>query len=371
METIKVEVEKTLVQLNVDLGSHKSVLKGLRSSLADVIKVEEDVLEKTFKELPSCEGRSGKEIGVQFQNLMKDIERIRPQELLLANNRKASLEGLLKTRKSLLDELSSIRAERSSHFERALKKLNKKLDGKLKLSASLEADRTPLIQFHLACNLDGVAEARLAWIKTAGDFSPVKLSELISEGSEALKNANWGVTNTVADALTRLTLAQRLEIAEIELPDIIKIELNVAHEGAENYRDLSKLSTGQQCTAILHLLLLSNLDPLIMDQPEDNLDNAFIADRIVSELRSAKIIRQFILLRTTQIFLYSVMLNGLVFLVQQKGMRSCLPNFRELLMCPRLETRQLRFLRAVKQHLISAKPNTDFERTSHAANRIT
>jgi hypothetical protein len=31
-----------------------------------------------------------------------------------------------------------------------------------------------------------------------------------------------------------------------------------------------------------------------MDQPEDNLDNAFIADRIVTELRSAKIARQFI-----------------------------------------------------------------------------
>jgi hypothetical protein len=31
-----------------------------------------------------------------------------------------------------------------------------------------------------------------------------------------------------------------------------------------------------------------------MDQPEDNLDNAFIADRIVAELRSAKIARQFI-----------------------------------------------------------------------------
>lgn len=29
-----------------------------------------------------------------------------------------------------------------------------------------------------------------------------------------------------------------------------------------------------------------------MDQPEDDLDNAFIADRIVSELRDAKINRQ-------------------------------------------------------------------------------
>jgi hypothetical protein len=293
MAAIKGEVEKTLVQLSIDLDSHKSVLKGLQLSLTDAIKAEEDILETTFKELPSCEGRSGKEIGVQFQNLMKDIERIRPQEALLAN-RKAAVKELFKTRKLLLDELSSIRAERSSYYERALKTLNKKLDGKLKLSISPEADRTPLIQFLLSCNLEGIADGRLAWIKTSDDFSPVKLSELISEGSEALKNANWSVTNTVAEALTRLTLAQRLEIAEIELPDIIKIELNVAHEGAENYRELSKLSTGQQCTAILHLLLLSNLDPLIMDQPEDNLDNAFIADRIVSELRSAKIARQFI-----------------------------------------------------------------------------
>ena len=42
------------------------------------------------------------------------------------------------------------------------------------------------------------------------------------------------------------------------------------------------------------MLLLENKDPLIMDQPEDNLDNAFIADRIVTELRSAKIARQFL-----------------------------------------------------------------------------
>ena len=57
---------------------------------------------------------------------------------------------------------------------------------------------------------------------------------------------------------------------------------------------LPKLSTGQQCTAILHLLLLDNPDPLIIDQPEDNLDNAFIADHIVNELRASKTKRQFL-----------------------------------------------------------------------------
>ncbi len=42
------------------------------------------------------------------------------------------------------------------------------------------------------------------------------------------------------------------------------------------------------------MLLLENSDPLLMDQPEDNLDNAFIADRIVTELRDAKSRRQFL-----------------------------------------------------------------------------
>ena len=41
-------------------------------------------------------------------------------------------------------------------------------------------------------------------------------------------------------------------------------------------------------------MFLDNQDPLILDQPEDNLDNAFIAERIVAELRRAKLSRQFL-----------------------------------------------------------------------------
>ncbi len=91
-----------------------------------------------------------------------------------------------------------------------------------------------------------------------------------------------------------MTYEQILKLQEIEAADYILIELNIAHTEKEDYRSIKKLSTGQQCTAILHLLLLQNKDPLIMDQPEDNLDNAFIADRIVTELRNEKVNRQFV-----------------------------------------------------------------------------
>ncbi|MCI0556772.1 MAG: DNA repair protein, partial [Anaerolineae bacterium] len=216
-----------------------------------------------------------------------------PKMTLIENRRKVVTE-LNSQRKAILDELSSLRANRSAQFEKALKRLNKRLSGKLKLTVIPEAERHPVIQFLLNCQLESVAEGRLAWIRDAENFSPVKLAELIRLGSDAIRNAGWNVTPTVADALSRLGTEQVLQLEELELPDSINIELNIAHEGRENFKPLDKLSTGQQCTAILHLLLLQNLDPLIMDQPEDNLDNAFIADRIVAELRSAKIARQFI-----------------------------------------------------------------------------
>jgi hypothetical protein len=257
------------------------------------IQQEELALEKTFKELPTSEGKTGKEVGIEFQRLLKEIERIRPQQTLIENHKKVVVE-LNRQRKAILDELSSLRANRSALFERALKGLNRQLTGKLKLTVKPEADRTPVREFLLNCRLEGVGEARLAWIREVEDFSPVKMAELIRLGADALRDAGWGITPTVAEALQRLTTEQVLQLEELELPDVISIELNTAHQGQENFRLLDKLSTGQQCTAILHLLLLQNPDPLIMDQPEDNLDNAFIADRIVAELRSAKIARQFI-----------------------------------------------------------------------------
>jgi hypothetical protein len=182
----------------------------------------------------------------------------------------------------------------TAKFVSSIKKLNKKLADKLRLTLEPEANKQPVIDFLISCNLEGVASGRLQWIHSAEDFSPVKLAELIQKGSSYLLDSNWGITPTIASALVKLPSSKVLELQELELPDIIEIELNIAHEGEAKYRSLKKLSIGQQCTAILHLLLLQNKDPLIMDQPEDNLDNAFIADRIVAELRDAKINRQFI-----------------------------------------------------------------------------
>ena len=60
-------------------------------------------------------------------------------------------------------------------------------------------------------------------------------------------------------------------------------------------RDFSKLSLGQQQSVLLALMLSSDSTaPLLIDQPEDNLDSEFIYHSLVPVLRRAKERRQVI-----------------------------------------------------------------------------
>ena len=60
----------------------------------------------------------------------------------------------------------------------------------------------------------------------------------------------------------------------------------------EDYRAIDQLSAGQRCTAVFPLLLKLQKGPLIVDQPEDNLDNRHIADTIAPALLEDKRARQ-------------------------------------------------------------------------------
>ncbi len=59
-------------------------------------------------------------------------------------------------------------------------------------------------------------------------------------------------------------------------------------------RDFSRLSLGQQQSILLTLMLCSDerTSPLLIDQPEDNLDGEFIYSSLVPVLRRAKERRQ-------------------------------------------------------------------------------
>ena len=85
----------------------------------------------------------------------------------------------------------------------------------------------------------------------------------------------------VVDALRASGQVGRLDV--VRLRDVPVIRLKVGKE----YVVSKELSFGQRCMAILLILLIESAAPLIIDQPEDQLDNAFVYDVLVPTLRIA------------------------------------------------------------------------------------
>ena len=295
--TILEEMSQSLRQKVAEFKEiHRSAeiaISEVDKDLRDALQAEDEELKEQFAKLPGIAGRTGKEIGHEYQRIAKEIERVRPARSQLATVRDL-VAHLKQDRRNLLGEISDLRSERTRAKQKTVKQLNERLAGKLRIALRPEGLRHDLRNF--LQQLEGVGEKRAAWVNDAEGLTVLGIVDAINEGKNSLLQRGWGLTSGVAEILTKMTPSQIHELECIDLEDELVIELNISHTSHANasFRPLNRLSTGQQCTAILHLLLLENQDPLVIDQPEDNLDNAFIAGRIVDELRKAKTERQFL-----------------------------------------------------------------------------
>jgi PHP family Zn ribbon phosphoesterase len=132
-------------------------------------------------------------------------------------------------------------------------------------------------------------------------LDPIDLAEAIRleqeriDEEESLLESHFSVDS---DAMRRniagLSQEKLFELETFAVPDLPVIQLRVA-SGELGYRPLSALSVGQKCTALLSLVLLESPATLLVDQPEDDLDNQFIFDQIVATLRREKERRQFLI----------------------------------------------------------------------------
>jgi hypothetical protein len=132
-------------------------------------------------------------------------------------------------------------------------------------------------------------------------LDPIDLAEAIQaeqtridEGGSLLENRFSVDSDAMRRNIAALSQERLFELETYAVPDLPIIELHVA-AGDLGYRPLSALSVGQRCTALLSLVLLESPATLLIDQPEDDLDNQFIFDQIVATLRREKERRQFLI----------------------------------------------------------------------------
>ena len=75
--------------------------------------------------------------------------------------------------------------------------------------------------------------------------------------------------------------------------DALDVRYNRSGYG-EDFQPITQASAGQRAAAMLAFLLAHGEEPLILDQPEDDLDNQLIYDLVVQQIRENKLRRQII-----------------------------------------------------------------------------
>ena len=130
---------------------------------------------------------------------------------------------------------------------------------------------------------------------------PNKLTELKQAIQSIIDNPN-DIPPKILDAdIGGSRIQQALKSLSDEVLDALwvwfpedKIEIQFRHSERDNWQDISLGSAGQQTGALLSFILSEGDEPLILDQPEDDLDNAMVYELIVQQLRQNKSRRQVI-----------------------------------------------------------------------------
>ena len=194
--------------------------------------------------------------------------------------------------RNLMGEFSTLRDKRFALRKEVADRLSQALAPMVRVSVRQAGDRSTyesvLKEMLKGCGLQYMRPV----MRIVETVSPEELSRLVRKGDSARLAEDAGLGEDQASRiLSHLKASDQLSGLEtVDLEDEPLIELK---DGAD-YKNSAGLSTGQRCTVILPILLLQSERPLLIDQPEDNLDNAFVYDTIVRNLQEAKGGRQLI-----------------------------------------------------------------------------
>lgn len=179
-------------------------------------------------------------------------------------------------------------AEQRRAFDGVIDAIGKQFGGRIRVRRVNEGNRVPLERFIRALAQRGISR----WWNDLPEDSRPGAAELFAK-AEADELTGLGMSVAVQATFRQcLAPAVRRELAAIHCHDRYMLELKL-DDGS--FRPLDALSGGQRVSVLLSLLLETNDNrPLVIDQPEDELDNRFLFDTVLPALKRLKGRRQII-----------------------------------------------------------------------------
>ena len=275
------EKEKT-IQDKIDIKKVELQALGIPFDLGQINQISKDIIDLTarVKKLENSQVTL-KEYEIQRILLISERSEIKRKIYYLRyefasvinDNLKNTLDGLYITVK--YEE-----GKYSDSFEKLLKTVMDWRTSQVPKALLITKQITP-IEFSINCKKNNLAV-----------FQNLK----DENGSRLL---NDGEINSIISKVNTENCFEEFESIEFEdRPSITVTKIYKDEEGKtqRNTKSISQLSLGQQQSVLLGILMLSkSKKPLIIDQPEDNLDSEFIFKTIVKNLRKIKEARQVII----------------------------------------------------------------------------
>ena len=127
--------------------------------------------------------------------------------------------------------------------------------------------------------------------------------ERLQEIKQSLEEMNEQVLNTkLHGKFVKKLKDMKPEVASVVFDELAAwfpedaVDLQYKRDESSSFQSLQQASAGQKTAAILSFLLAHGSEPLLMDQPEDDLDNALVSQLVVTQLRKNKNRRQLIVI---------------------------------------------------------------------------
>lgn len=279
-------LERTVGQMEAALADADQGIAGIRKrwlSHRDEIQI---AYETILRDLQKSEIN-----GTEFIQLRDRFEALRPLEEKRKQLRHLEAQ-YAEHRRAYLKEWQRLKDEEFHLFARAARRVSYKLHGRV--CVKVKADREPLFQF-LRDEMGGQLKKTIDILSRDKMFELSQFVENCRKGAEAVRQHYPTITQWQAKSLAAAPEGVLMRLEVLELPSTTEIHLNTAPRNkTPSWRAIDDLSTGQKATAVLLLLLLESDAPLIVDQPEDDLDNRFITESVVPSIREEKFRRQFI-----------------------------------------------------------------------------
>lgn len=278
--------KKALSGLDAVRSQFSLVLDGVQSYLVSV-KAERSELERKLRacrlELEQAKAGTGA-IAKRMSDIQTSLAKIQSTEQAM-EERRQRLAQRISQRDEYIDEMIQVRQALTDRRSTAADKLNAALSPYVRIEVEPQAQWADYARsIALSLRGSGLKYSELSQL-IATTLSPMELVRIVdSDDFSSLAELIGIQRDRAAKLLINLRDSGLGEIVTARLDDNVRMCLL---DGVD-YKDVSELSAGQRCTVVLSIVLQHSDKSLIIDQPEDHLDNAFIANTVIRSLRNKR-----------------------------------------------------------------------------------